>query len=552
MTVSRSAIAPPNQSGLLRAQPMLLITLAATAALLTARPVSSVGPSAGQNRQTFGFLCGLVLAAELDNQKIEPSNAAMAAATNAAHISTILAQPDAIAKLQAVINKTPSGPSGDDQLPDSCKGDKAEACRQAARYLASLPDAERQKVIHAATDGRGFKQKINDTVNAIKKLDLPGRGLASTPQTIDVAAKLRLAVYGTEGPIPKKPTIAAQTNRQTTCGNADTAAGAAASKTVVATIACLCASDSSSGATNTGCYETSTGAQAFDGTANEIQDWHKILTECKAVHPNYQKLGYTQLPSVLSALRAELYAAKGSGEDKIGILGAIQGTGSGACDGEHGSNKGACASFRSGANKVTLPTWLTGLTDAMAEVEQQKAQTKNAIIAEAQVHALNETLTTLLNLNAMEALKQPTQSPTQAAQTPSGDSKKQQEEAEEKCKKLDKKTDCNQHKNPKCKWTKPDVETGNHCELNETKAEKQATQTGGNAGTTTAVKCSDYGSKDKCEEVNKGKDKPVCGWRIGKEGEDDKDTEKCRNGSFLVNNKFALSVVSAAFVTLLF
>nr|APD73405.1 variant surface glycoprotein 1125.1151 [Trypanosoma brucei] len=471
---------------------MSLITLATTAAILIARPVSSTGPSAGKNRQTFGFLCGLVLAAELDNQKIESSNAEMEAITTSGHISTILAQTDDIAKLQAVIGKAPSGASGDDQLPDSCKAEKAVPCKQAASWLASLPEDERQKVTRAASDTRGFKQKINDTVNAIKKLGLPDAGLASAGADVDVASKLRKAVYGADGSIPKKPTIAAQTNRQTSCGQANTAPATAASKTVVATIACLCASDSSSGATNTGCYDTATPEQAFDGSADEIQDWDKILTECKAVHPNYQKLGYTQLPSILTALRAELYAAKERDENKIGILGAIQGTGSGACDGEHGSNKGACASFRTGANKVTLPTWLTGLTDAMAEVEQQKAQTKNAIIAEAQVHALNETLTTLLNLNAMEALKQQTQSPTQAAQKPSGDSKKQQEEAEEKCNNIDKEPDCNQHKNPKCTWDGEAKRPKKKCTLSETGKQTAAKEAENQEGKDGKSDCSSH------------------------------------------------------------
>nr|APD75580.1 variant surface glycoprotein 1125.5507 [Trypanosoma brucei] len=262
--------------------------------------------------------------------------------------------------------------------------------------------------------------------------------------------------------------MAAETSRTNSCGNANSGVGKAATQTVVATIACLCASDSANGGNNACFYEKATAAQAFDGTADEIQGWQTILTECNAVHPNYQKLGYTQLPSIITAVRAELYAAKGSGVNKIGILGAIQGGGSGACDGDHVSNNGECASFRTGANKVTLPTWMTVLADAIAEAEQQKTKTKKATPAGAQVHTLNETLTTLLNLNAMEDLKQPTASPTQAAKTPSGDSKKQQEEVEEKCNNIDKEPDCNQHKNPKCTWDGEAKRPKKKCTLSET------------------------------------------------------------------------------------
>ncbi|SCU68284.1 Trypanosomal VSG domain containing protein, putative [Trypanosoma equiperdum] len=528
MTVSTNAPALTQRCGLLRAQPMLLITLAATATLLIARPVSSAGPNAGQNRQTFGFLCSLVLAAELDNQKLEPSNAAVEAITTSGHISTILAQPDDVAKLQAVIGKAPTAANGSDQLPDSCKAEKAVPCKQAASWLASLPADERQKVIRASKDDRGFKQKINATVNAIKKLGFPDTQLASPGAGLDVASKLRKAVYGGDGSIPKMASIPARTDRATSCGNANSAVGEAATRTVAATIACLCASSSATGSSNTGCYTPATDEQAFDGTSDEIKGWQTILAECKKLHPNYNKMGYTQVPIALTALKAELFAAKGSGADKIGILGAIQGDGSGACDGQHASNKGACASFRTAANTVAAPTWMTTIEEAIADMEQQKTRAKNAIIAEAQVHALNETLTTLLNLNAMEALKQQDTSPTQAPQTPSGDSKKQQEESEEKCKNLDTKTNCNQHKNPKCKWTKPDVEAGKYCELNETKVAEQPTQAG--AGQQTS-KCTGQDTKEKCEAVQgtapPGK-KSVCGWITYEDGKGTLEKPYCR------------------------
>nr|CAJ16781.1 variant surface glycoprotein (VSG), putative [Trypanosoma brucei brucei TREU927] len=65
-------------------------------------------------------------------------------------------------------------------------------------------------------------------------------------------------------------------------------------------------------------------------------------------------------------------------------------------------------------------------------------------------------------------------------------------------------------------------------------------------------KCTGHNDKTKCEAENAGKSSPVCGWGKGEDGELEPEKEKCRNGSFLLNKQFALSVVSAAFVALLF
>nr|APD72691.1 variant surface glycoprotein 1125.519 [Trypanosoma brucei] len=60
----------------------------------------------------------------------------------------------------------------------------------------------------------------------------------------------------------------------------------------------------------------------------------------------------------------------------------------------------------------------------------------------------------------------------------------------------------------------------------------------------TATGCaSHFNDKDKCEKMNERKDKPVCAWKKGGEGDKDKDELRCRNGSVLVNEKLALSVV---------
>nr|CAJ16204.1 variant surface glycoprotein (VSG), putative [Trypanosoma brucei brucei TREU927] len=60
--------------------------------------------------------------------------------------------------------------------------------------------------------------------------------------------------------------------------------------------------------------------------------------------------------------------------------------------------------------------------------------------------------------------------------------------------------------------------------------------------------CARHGTKAECD-ADKKDDKQNCAWRKGKEGEDEKDTEKCRNGSFLLNKKSSIST-DAAFMSL--
>nr|ARB51410.1 variant surface glycoprotein [Trypanosoma brucei] len=90
--------------------------------------------------------------------------------------------------------------------------------------------------------------------------------------------------------------------------------------------------------------------------------------------------------------------------------------------------------------------------------------------------------------------------------------------------------------NPKCSWHKTVKDGEANCKFNATKAEKSGVpetqpQTGGTE--TTTEKCKGKEQKD-CKDG--------CNW----------DGKECKDSSFLLNKKFALSVVSAAFVALLF
>nr|AGH60921.1 variant surface glycoprotein 343 [Trypanosoma brucei] len=128
-----------------------------------------------------------------------------------------------------------------------------------------------------------------------------------------------------------------------------------------------------------------------------------------------------------------------------------------------------------------------------------------------------------------------------------------QNSAADICRKIKDAKECNNK--PFCSYNESAPEEDKKCQFNETKAEKSGvslpqTQTAGTEKNT--VNCASHTDKTKCEAENTGKSSPVCGWRKGKDNEPDQDKEMCRNGSFLVNNQFVLSVVSAAFVALLF
>nr|AGQ50191.1 variant surface glycoprotein [Trypanosoma brucei] len=111
--------------------------------------------------------------------------------------------------------------------------------------------------------------------------------------------------------------------------------------------------------------------------------------------------------------------------------------------------------------------------------------------------------------------------------------------------------DCSKLEKAGCK---PEVgckynETANKCEEDSKSTVVQANK--GTGGSSTPSGCTRHKNQPDCEKDKTG-DKQNCAWRKGKDGEDDKDTEKCRNGSFIVNKHFALTVVSAAFAALLF
>nr|APD73807.1 variant surface glycoprotein 1125.1643 [Trypanosoma brucei] len=520
---------------------MLLITLTTTTAILVLKQVSGAGPANGQNKQTFTSLCALVLAAQLENPKVETPQTAQTALTTAKHISTLLKHGGDVVALAKQLKNNAALEK--EHFPATCKTEHAEPCKQAATWLNNLSEAEKAKLLAATEDNRGFKQQINETVEALKDLGTPGGELKVTKPSGDVATKLREAVYGAPGPIPADPTVTVTTDRETSCGKADPAPGAMAAKSIVGTIVCLCATDSGDSTSNKGCYKTPTAAQDFTPGAKTVNQWNNILGACKELHPNHEKIGYKLVAPAVAALQRELYSAKGRNRDKTGILGAIDGTGAGSCTGEHGSNNSACAMFKSTADTIQEPTWMNKAREALEEIAKRQDAKSATTVAAGEAAALNATLTTLLNLNKLTALKQQPTKPPPTGNANAVEATKQHEEADKDCKSKEKDTECTEP----CTWEGGDAKTRKHCKLNTTAVNNQAAKAEKNGATGGAAStgCAKDGNKAECDADKTG-DKQNCVWRKGKDDKD-KGKEMCRSSSFLIKKKLSPSM-AAVFV----
>nr|APD75447.1 variant surface glycoprotein 1125.5347 [Trypanosoma brucei] len=105
--------------------------------------------------------------------------------------------------------------------------------------------------------------------------------------------------------------------------------------------------------------------------------------------------------------------------------------------------------------------------------------------------------------------------------------------------------DCNNHKtnktctNNNCKWDGTE-ETKETCKA-KPGTETPAAGTGDKKDGAASTGCArHFNDQNACEKMNEGKEKPVCAWKKGGEGDKDKDELRCRNGSFLANKKCAL------------
>nr|ARB50547.1 variant surface glycoprotein [Trypanosoma brucei] len=491
----------------------------------------------GENRQPFGVLCSVILAHKNLQDKHKPSAAAKDAAVKAQHIALILREHSAIAKMADKTGAASGEPAETTNLPDKCKGSSKTQCQAAAKYLKGLEPADKHNLKLAASTTSPLYARINKTVEAMKAITT---STADYFGESDSAAKIKQdleeAIYGTGDTKSSLKLTGAGSTRQQHCGAASLG-GTSSKNSLAETLTCLCASDSTNSDT-AACYSGSATQQQFDQQGRPLAAWGQIEGKCKTEGHHQAGDAATNLAAATTAIRQLLYQPKGNG-GAIGYIGYVGSTGAaGNCDGVDTGGTGPCATFVSGANTIQEPAWLGALDKAAQKKQELKGEQRTTLQAEIQLTNLNESLTNLLQLNAMAIQQQTQKGPGAAA--------KAAKEAAD-CSSITKKTGC--QAKAECTWERTDKSEGDHCKLNATAVGQQATQAETN-GATATTGCARHGNdKAKCE-ADKAGDKQNCAFRKDKDGETEPDKEMCRNGSFLVNKQLALMV--SAFLALLF
>ncbi|SCU70557.1 Trypanosome variant surface glycoprotein (A-type)/Trypanosome variant surface glycoprotein C-terminal domain containing protein, putative [Trypanosoma equiperdum] len=180
-------------------------------------------------------------------------------------------------------------------------------------------------------------------------------------------------------------------------------------------------------------------------------------------------------------------------------------------------------------------SYKTGETPFLAALKQAKAENSATKKQEDILTLTAEDLTAAIS-QMLQALL------SQANAKPTCENQMGPQNPEEVCNQIEEQTTCNKTENCHYDSTKD----GKKCTLKKEAKENQETR--GKDGKTD---CSKLLTQQACEDANKN-GKKHCGWRSGKDNEDEMDKVRCRYSSFLLNKKFSLSVVSTAFIALLF
>nr|APD73354.1 variant surface glycoprotein 1125.1089 [Trypanosoma brucei] len=485
--------------------PTLLLAVTAMVALAP-NHIAAAGPAKGENRHAFGLLCDVVMALAKITEVPEASNDAKKAAQSAEHISLILSEYKTITKLTDSVGENAGPRPEDSKLAQACQDQNRQKCDAAAAYLKKLPETEKLKLKHAAEDVHGLKVKLNHTLTQMKaaaKLIIP----TDTSKGSKIKGHLTQAIYG-EATEPATVTLkGAGSNRETHCGTGGTTAGTSATLSIAATPTCLCASSTGDGASNTACFKDATGNQAFGSTGATITVWDTIKQKCSNKAATTQTKGLPDLGALHTAITGLLYEPKGDG-GAIGYIGkVITGDNAGDCNGQDTAGKGACATFTSAANTIEITEWLNKLKQAAAAQAEHTAALRTTALAETHLMALNESLTTLLQLNAKEPGK--TEKKPGVAAVEDSKNTEKHAEAEANCNAKDKETECI----PPCKWDGEEKDDKKKCTLSE-----EGEQAAKEGGATTTIGCARHKITEACL-ADKTDDKKNCSFRKRRGGE---------------------------------
>nr|APD74552.1 variant surface glycoprotein 1125.4014 [Trypanosoma brucei] len=335
--------------------------------------------------------------------------------------------------------------------------------------------------------------------------------------------------------------------RETYCkpGNAnDLTAGDALAGDIV----CLCSGgDSDSGGGNDYCTATGVNTLAKITTATATSDAlrnYKLLTaECEKMqlNPPIQPSGANLLAAataVLSHLGANFMltgtapTTTGFTRDSHNFLGVhvVNNANTPTCDATHDTPatteaKGVCIDYTKRLQKAAQIPWQAAATSMAAKLNNIDKLFAETTADYQRLKTLQHQMeTTLLLAELATAASTSGASPATSAHKPSKTNTCiPQNNTASECPETECDYDAKAKDGIKCK-PKPGTE------------KTAATPAAGS----TTVNCAGHNKKIKCEEENKGKTTPVCGWRKGKDNKPDQDKEMCRNGSVLVNKKIYL------------
>nr|AGQ50082.1 variant surface glycoprotein [Trypanosoma brucei] len=359
--------------------------------------------------------------------------------------------------------------------------------------------------------------------------------------------KANEAIYG-KGKAESDDPAATGNQRATDCGTTGKTKGSKAGLALREDFLCLCAKANANAVSNICCANCDT----TDGTAWTTQTSGKTIFSHLIKECDKTKLKTTDIAAAIrsgiAAFKRRIAAPQADNSKTRFVLGGLNGDASTGCDGTSQATGGACVNYREGAGQTQerpIIDWETAAEEAAQAAESVNVLNGKLDLLAIKAENINETAHSII------ALKIPEKNGlfTNPGKEKPSDHKQKECEAIKKAKLC-------KEKKPLCEWKGENDEDGPHCKLNTTAAEQQATQ----AGTTGEKKegpastgCARHGTDKTACENDKTGDKQNCAWRKGKEGEtDEPEKEKCRNGSFLLTKKFALSVVSAAFMALLF
>nr|AGH60923.1 variant surface glycoprotein 346 [Trypanosoma brucei] len=509
-------------------------------ALLFAQNAEAAAPTAGDNANDFAALCAAIRVAKTTVKQTITATAVDEFEKIAAAVAVAAAGKD---EIEAQTKKT-----GDNQkqLPAgtfgnyTCSALSWNFCDTGVAELNRLSEHSQIKQWLAAKHTPATLAKLNTTLRLLQQKLEDARKIKSQEQVDRVNGALQAALLGTpavtDGVILKTNSA----NREDFCGKTNTlTAGTLAGQSLQADAVCLCVS---AGGGNDSKDICGTITPALTQTTNAADtklktDWDKLSAACGPALKEHE-LTPAVITGATETVLTAITIGKGQNTKHKNALGKLNSGGDGKCDADTTSNGAACVIYPfDGTTKLPKAIkWMEKLKEAAAELTKAQGDERQLKAAVTELTAINLTLSNL-GLGAAPPDHRHPLSEGEKTKAQLDETQKQCNEAksdESKCKQLEYKGCTFNEEAKKCELKK---------EVKE-KLEKESQETEGKDGKTD---CSKLTTQPECEAVSKD-GKKHCGWKKEGDSDPDKDTEKCRNGSFLASKQFALTVVSAAFV----